>query len=807
VTIAYFRAREQGRGSAIEWSTATESANVGFNLYVREGSSLGRLNGELIPSHATDSLVRQDYSCYVPVQRRDFFLEEVSTLGEVRRYGPFEVGKRYGSRVDEDPIDWRAVRRESQEAASVRAIRAKTDDPAAPLGLAVREFGVYRLTYEMLRSAGLDLAGSRAPDLTISNRGEAIPLLVEGNGRFGPGSYIEFIGKAAGTIYTDTNYYSLEVDGRRSPRIPVSDALPRPGLKPAVSYTETRSFERQRAYANYAPGNDAWYDTSMLTYTSPTSWSFPFEVDSIADAGARATLELVVWGVTDWPQGPDHHLLVSVDGVAVADRRFDGQVEEKITVTLPPGTLADGANTLQLTLPGDTGFRWDMVDLDKFSVTYQRLFRARDGRLTFAAAGQAFKVVNLPSSRVLVYRISDGAQARLRAVVEPGPANTYAATFAGSPKASTYVALTDLAVLVPQPVPRRPPADLDRPAELLVISHPDFIDGVQPLVERRRAQGLTVSVVDVNDLYAKYTFGVFDPEAIRQYIAYGVRELGTRYVLLVGGDTFDYRNYLGTNSISFVPSIYVATGPYVKFVPADPKFADVDDDNVPDVAIGRFPVRTPAELALMVRKTLAYAAKDYRRTAVFASDLADGHESFKATSIGLAAGLPAGWQSESIHLDDTVLATARERLIAAMNLGSAMVTFTGHSGPVKWTFSGLFDTTDAAALTNAGRPFVVVQWGCWNTYYVDPVNNYLVQSFLFSGDQGAVAVLGASTLTDSASERLLGGLLVPRMAIPGTPIGQAVQDAKRQLAGDHPGLVDVLLGWSLMGDPTLVVDP
>ena len=47
-----------------------------------------------------------------------------------------------------------------------------------------------------------------------------------------------------------------------------------------------------------------------------------------------------------------------------------------------------------------------------------------------------------------------------------------------------------------------------------------------------------------------------------------------------------------------------------------------------------------------------------------------------------------------------------------------------------------------------------VQWGCWNTYYVDPVNAYLVQSFLFSGDRGAAAVLGASTLTDSSSEQL-----------------------------------------------------
>ena len=45
-------------------------------------------------------------------------------------------------------------------------------------------------------------------------------------------------------------------------------------------------------------------------------------------------------------------------------------------------------------------------------------------------------------------------------------------------------------------------------------------------------------------------------------------------------------------------------------------YADADNDGVPDLAIGRFPVRTTAELDTLVAKTLAYAAKSYGRTAV-----------------------------------------------------------------------------------------------------------------------------------------------------------------------------------------------
>jgi hypothetical protein len=38
-------------------------------------------------------------------------------------------------------------------------------------------------------------------------------------------------------------------------------------------------------------------------------------------------------------------------------------------------------------------------------------------------------------------------------------------------------------------------------------------------------------------------------------------------------------------------------------------------------------------------------------------------------------------------------------------------------------------------------------------------------------------------------------------------IGEALRDAKLELAQTHPNLLDVLLGWSLLGDPALVIQP
>ncbi len=136
-----------------------------------------------------------------------------------------------------------------------------------------------------------------------------------------------------------------------------------------------------------------------------------------------------------------------------------------------------------------------------------------------------------------------------------------------------------------------------------------------------------------------------------------------------------------------------------------------------------------------------------------------------------------------------------------------MTTFVGHSDDWEWTYLGLFDTTDAAALTNYDKPTVVTQWGCWNTWYVNPYYDNLGHILMLTGTNGGAAVLGATTLSYDESELALGNLLTPRMVQPGLSIGAALQEAKAELAASQPDARDVLLGWTLLGDPYLMIQP
>jgi len=77
--------------------------------------------------------------------------------------------------------------------------------------------------------------------------------------------------------------------------------------------------------------------------------------------------------------------------------------------------------------------------------------------------------------------------------------------------------------------------------------------------------------------------------------------------------------------------------------------------------------------------------------------------------------------------------------------------------------------------------------------------------FMMEGEQGAVAVMGASTLTNANSERILAKLVFKRLAN-GERLGDAVTNAKQEYAIDHPNDLDVLLGWTLLGPPELFVN-
>ena len=140
-------------------------------------------------------------------------------------------------------------------------------------------------------------------------------------------------------------------------------------------YTETAVEETNAEYSLTAPGSDPWYEQMLVTF--PGSPAVASAVVSLADPVAgqpgRAAVEL--WGITRSEIVDDHHVVLRVNGVVVADARFDDNNALRLEGTVPAGVLVAGNNTLTVTLLDDTGVSIDIAVVDRWDVTYERADR------------------------------------------------------------------------------------------------------------------------------------------------------------------------------------------------------------------------------------------------------------------------------------------------------------------------------------------------------------------------------------------------------------------------------------------------
>ncbi len=848
ITLRSFKAKHVDGNLVIKWSTATEVGNLGFNLYVHNGDAWRRLNEQLIPSHKIDSLEVLEYRArFESVTGKRFAIEDVSVEGVTRLRGPFKLDRKYGtSRSGQAKFNTelsskerkrkralREARRAARMAELAEQIRASdtgsqqimaasSDAGAANEGIRVARFtvkekNVYRVTHGQLLASGINLTGTLTERLSVVSGGKAVAARIVGRKkadgtrakRIGNGSWIEFLGEPVDTLYSGSAVYWLVVDGPAhvTPRF---DVRTLPDGAPEKVYRATATIDAENEYSFASPTADPWFAERLLAMGQPAEGQ-QHEVELKDMAAGPVSVKASYWGGTDFPGTVDHHVTIELNGVSIHDDTFDGIRSREVDVVVPDGIAVPGVNTLQLKLPSDHGARYDVVNLDSISVEYPRKLKAIDDQIVFTSSAHKLRVKGFSSSNIKVWaERSDGKIKRKKAFAKQRPDGTWQATFRGEPVETTYfVATKSKKHKLEVDVARDHHYIKSGDAQYLVISHPDFIndDALEQLVSERSAR-YSVKVVDVRDVYDAYSDGVVDAQAIAEYIAYAATNLGTEMVLLVGGDDYNYRDFGGTTGHGFIPSLYRPTDNVVRFAPVDPAYGDIDGDNIPEIAIGRLPVRTSDELATIVTQTLLYDQKTYPATAVFAADSTDSgtRYSFSEDSDALIESLPNNWQVTTAYIDALGVAGAKSALVNAINSGAALTSYFGHSSFGQWSFDDLFNTDDVTALTNGSMPTVVTQWGCWNTYYVAPGSDTIGHRLLLSGERGAAAVMGASTLTYADHESALAQLLYAQLVQPGKTIGEAMIQAKRAFASSRSGGLDVLIGWTLLGDPALIIE-
>jgi hypothetical protein len=195
--------------------------------------------------------------------------------------------------------------------------------------------------------------------------------------------------------------------------------------------------------------------------------------------------------------------------------------------------------------------------------------------------------------------------------------------------------------------------------DYLVISHPRFIPLLEPFLELNQRRKIRTRVVDIHDVYDLFGDGVFNPEAIRRMLAWGLRNWkdgGPEYVLLFGDCSSDYLNQTRSDVENLVPS-YSFEYQKEKWA-SDYWFSCVSgQDDFADLMIGRFSVFEEKDAETIIQKNIEYVENQqvgpWRARMCY---VADNFEQFRQVAEEMRKDhTPASFAARRVYLDDLPL--------------------------------------------------------------------------------------------------------------------------------------------------------
>jgi hypothetical protein len=642
------------------------------------------------------------------------------------------------------------------------------------LKIGVTEDGLYELTYSDLTGAGLDLSGVDPRTLKLSHRGVEVPIYVPGedDGVFDPTDTLLFYGTAITDVYTAQNVYRLTAGGGDGQRMGTRDGTLSGSAPVPPHFPVTRHAEQDTYYWVTMPngqGQDHWFWGDKLT--APASRDYPLTLHNISTTASTATVRLRLKGHTDTSTNPDHHTRIYLNGVEIDDQLWDGFSIYDHHTTVPHSYLNEGSNTVRVEGVGDTGAAVDQFFLNWIEIDYWDTYVAESDELLFGAPAAGtfqFEVTGFGGDGVAVFDVTDPAGVmRITDTTVVADGGGYKLQFEDTAQPETrYLAL--------RPARHKSPAslELDEPsswrspgngADYILITHEDFYASALRLADHRSALGLRVVTVKVGDIYDEFNHGVFNPQAMRDFLAYAYDHWAApapTHVLLVGGASYDYRDLLDLDRANYVPTQIIETD-LLGQTPSDNWFVLVSGaDILPDMFIGRLTAQNPSEADDMVDKVIHYEQNlpdGSWNTQVLL--VADDESSFETISERLAGRLPFYYTANRVYAGDYPPGDPTTDVTNYINGGSVLVNYTGHGNVDRWgSWSGgrIFDRADVTALNNTHKLPVVTIASCLNGYFAGK-NVSLAEEFLLRDDRGAAAVWADSGLGYPSGHRVLMG--------------------------------------------------
>ena len=686
-------------------------------------------------------------------------------------------------------------------------------DVGAPVfRIRITEQSVYRIPFNTLLASGIAPAQLVGRELAMFHRDQPVAVFATTEGTFGNGDALYFYGEGLDSIHSPENVYWL-VPGATALRMQDRSARVLDGVGTATELPYGAILNPRSALApatRYWDDDwDHWYIRAMLVNVDE-----PFTIATPGPLGTSTTgstpVEIGMRAV-DRNSTPTFSALrtaqVRQSGASIGSVQYRGNGNEWQDAELPSGTVAAGSTTIDLRgTQSSIGVR-DLV------LTYPRMLQGINNRLCFDGKPGAsnYRVSNLPLN-TWVLRVTDSNRpvrlvgaAAVPGGFEFGDITPNKPTFFLQNAASVQ----DITTLETAAKPALADAASQR-IDMVVIADTARFPSVNTLVNRRRAEGLKVLVAQPQEVYDAYGYGLCHPDAIRQFLGslyHHGRGAPPQYVLLVGDAYIDVYDIFGHGHEDVLPT-HMGGGSF-NYTAHDQWFVSVaGDDDLADMAIGRFAVANNSDCAHMVNKIVAFEnaslSAPWRTQVHLCTDKTDNAGNFEARQEELRGDWyqPNNIAATTAYYDQVSLNQWKTATEAAFASGRSLVQYMGHGFVDHW--SDVFYPADIAALNNTIAFPVVTAFACSAGEFNSPgVSGESMSENLTEQANGAVAGFAATSLAiELASAQIAHGLNEAWFEERRIRLGDCVLGGLRTL-DNFNGSSPELQFYALTGDPSM----
>ena len=634
--------------------------------------------------------------------------------------------------------------------------------------------------------------------------------------------------------YDYDNVFWLTYGKQKGKRIQEINSQPTQGLSSITAFPDLVWIEEER-YNIYNSGT-IWLGRELSRESSSYSVNFDlFEPVNTEPARVRISLAPVSGNNETYQFYMNGNSIgsatISGSGLSLKRKEFDAS-----------GTLLNGENTLTVSYAAASNSSFSYVNW--IELEFSRQLQAENNKLFFRAPLSsepvAYELSGFDTQNVRIFDVTHMNTAQI--IPEQQTGLIRFADHASDTTMKRYLALT------PDEYTEIQSEDVEsveiehlrssRDIDYIIITYKDFYQQALELESLREnwnpSDRLNTQVIKYASIVNEFGWGIFDPEAVRRFLAYAQNNWGQpAYVLLLGDGHFDYKDILKHGTPNLIPPYEIDGSSETSSRVSDDWFAYTKgQDQGMQMAVGRLCVNSVDEAQAVVDKIVAYETNppfgEWLNVLTFLADdeLGAGGQASNVDFIhvGQAEQLskyhsPDILNQKKIYLMDysavpsasvsgVTKPAASQALIEQINRGTLILNFIGHGNDDLLTHERVLKRSDHFDLIQNGRKTALwVAATCEFAYWDQPFEQSFAEDLVNARGRGALALIGSARLAYASPNATFNYTfydnLFKEFDVYGQTLrlGDAVLFSKQEMSSGY--YKENTEKFLLLGDPTL----